>query len=90
MCISGDLLCLHLVCCSAGVGRSGTLMGIDIELQRARQEGIVDPFNLVLVLRRQRNHMVQTEVRVKELRYSQRQALMSAAKRHERASSSAS
>lgn len=38
------------------------MIAIDVELQRSRQEGIVDPFNLVLAMRRQRNHMVQTEV----------------------------
>ena len=47
---------------SAGVGRTGTLICIDVELQRARQEGLVDPFNFTLQMRQQRNHMVQTEV----------------------------
>ena len=47
---------------SAGVGRTGTLICIDVELQRARQEGVVDPFNFTLQMRQQRNHMVQTEV----------------------------
>lgn len=48
--------------CSAGVGRTGTLVTVDVELQRAQKEGMVDPFNYVLQMRQQRNHMVQTEV----------------------------
>ena len=47
---------------SAGVGRTGTLICIDVELQRAKQESVVDPFNFTLQMRHQRNHMVQTEV----------------------------
>lgn len=48
--------------CSAGVGRTGTLITVDVELQRAQKEGVVDPFDYVLQMRQQRNHMVQTEV----------------------------
>ena len=47
---------------SAGVGRTGTFIGLDVELQRADREGVVDPYNLVLHMRDQRNLMVQTEV----------------------------
>ena len=47
---------------SAGVGRTGSLICIDVELQRAKQESVVDPFNFTLQMRHQRNHMVQTEV----------------------------
>ena len=46
---------------SAGVGRTGTLITIDIESQRVQKEKAVDPFNTVTQLRQQRNHMVQTE-----------------------------
>ena len=48
---------------SAGVGRTGTLITIDVELQRAQHDGAIDPFNFVLQMRNARNHMVQTEVR---------------------------
>ena len=47
---------------SAGVGRTGTFIGLDVELQRASGEGVVDPYNFVLHMRDQRNLMVQTEV----------------------------
>ena len=47
---------------SAGVGRTGTFIGLDVELQRANREGVVDPYNFVLHMRDQRNLMVQTEV----------------------------
>ena len=47
---------------SAGVGRTGSLIAIDVELQRAQKEGVLDPFNFLHKLRDQRNHMVQTEV----------------------------
>ena len=47
---------------SAGVGRTGTFIGLDVELQRASREGVVDPYNFVLHMRDQRNLMVQTEV----------------------------
>lgn len=53
----------NVVTCSAGVGRTGTLITVDVELQRAQKEGTVDPFNYVLQMRQKRNHMVQTEVR---------------------------
>ena len=40
-----------LLTSSAGVGRTGTLITIDVELQRAMKEGMVDPFNFVAKLR---------------------------------------
>jgi len=46
---------------SAGVGRTGTLITIDEELQRAECDEYIDAFNYVKRLREQRNYMVQTD-----------------------------
>ena len=51
-----------IFCNSAGVGRTGTLIVVDTELQRARKEHIVDPFGAVMKLRENRSNIVQTEV----------------------------
>ena len=59
--ISKDSNYNSIISCSAGVGRTGTLITIDTELQRADKEKCLDPFNFVNQLREQRNHMVQTE-----------------------------
>ena len=58
VCVQATLL----ISSSAGVGRTGTFIGLDVELQRASREGVVDPYNFVLHMRDQRNLMVQTEV----------------------------
>jgi len=50
---------------SAGVGRTGTFIAIDIEIQRIKHEGLVDVYNSVCRLRFWRNHMVQTVVSYK-------------------------
>ena len=52
---------MHFLC-SAGVGRSGTLIGIDIGLEQAAKEGVVDIAAVVSKLREQRMKMVQTVV----------------------------
>lgn len=47
---------------SAGVGRTGTFITIDSEMQRAEHEGELNPYQFVRQMRENRNHMVQTEV----------------------------
>ena len=51
-----------VVHCSAGVGRTGTFITIDTQLQRIIHEGTLDIFNFVRHLRYCRNYMVQTQV----------------------------
>ncbi|CAH8622284.1 unnamed protein product [Schistosoma rodhaini] len=50
-----------IVHCSAGVGRTGAFILLDILLEQMRHEKAVDVFNTVSRLRAQRNFMVQTE-----------------------------
>ena len=51
-----------LVHCSAGVGRTGTFIAVDIALEQAKKEGVVDIAGIVNRLRKQRMKMVQTLV----------------------------
>lgn len=53
---------LFLICCSAGVGRTGVFITLSIVLERMQYEGVVDVFQAVRILRTQRPAMVQTEV----------------------------
>ena len=48
--------------CSAGVGRTGTLICVDIALEQAAREGVVDIAGIVSKIRKQRMKMVQTTV----------------------------
>lgn len=47
---------------SAGVGRSGTLIAVDMLLQGIQANTDINIFDTVLNLRQQRPNMVQTEV----------------------------
>ena len=51
---------------SAGVGRTGTLIAIDMALTLAPTQGTVDIPQLLTNLRKQRMKMVQTVVRCRE------------------------
>ena len=53
---------LCFVFLSAGVGRTGTFVTLDVMLQRISLEDSVDVFGFVRQMRYQRNFMVQTEV----------------------------
>ena len=55
--------------CSAGVGRSGTLIAIDMVLEQAAQKSVVDIPAIVTKMRRQRMKMVQTSVREADTYY---------------------
>ena len=48
---------------SAGVGRTGTLIAIDIALEQAARQSVVDIPAIVTKMRRQRMKMIQTSVR---------------------------
>uniref|UniRef100_A0A5G2RFV5 Receptor-type tyrosine-protein phosphatase H n=2 Tax=Sus scrofa TaxID=9823 RepID=A0A5G2RFV5_PIG len=50
-----------IVHCSAGVGRTGTLIALDVLLRQLECEGLVGPFSYVRKMRESRPLMVQTE-----------------------------
>jgi cadherin 5 type 2 (VE-cadherin) len=50
-----------VVHCSAGVGRSGTFIALDVLIQQLEQEDVVDVYGVVLRMRLGRVLMVQTE-----------------------------
>ena len=52
-----------VVHCSAGVGRSGTVITIDYCLAQLKADHVIDVRGFVSRMREHRNHMVQTEVR---------------------------
>ncbi|RUS88217.1 hypothetical protein EGW08_004049, partial [Elysia chlorotica] len=49
-----------IIHCSAGVGRTGTYISVDTQLEMAKSEGLIDVFNFVHHMRSQRVNMVQT------------------------------
>ena len=51
-----------LVHCSAGVGRTGSFIAVDIALEQASKECVVDIAGIINRLREQRMKMVQTAV----------------------------
>lgn len=53
-----------LIHCSAGVGRTGTLVALDCLLQQLKEEGQVAIFNTICDLRHQRNFLVQSLVSI--------------------------
>ena len=55
---------LHYILFSAGVGRTGTLIAIDIALAQASIERQVDIPKIIVDMRKQRMKMVQTVVRL--------------------------
>ncbi|XP_014900334.1 receptor-type tyrosine-protein phosphatase H isoform X2 [Poecilia latipinna] len=50
-----------VVHCSAGVGRTGTIIALDVLLQQLQQERAVGINSFVYKMRQHRSHMVQTE-----------------------------
>ena len=54
-----------MFCFSAGVGRTGTFITLDVMLQKISDEDCIDVFAFVRQMRYQRNYMVQTEVNMR-------------------------
>ena len=59
-----------VVHCSAGVGRSGTLIAIDSLMEQLKEEGQISIYKTVCELRHQRNYLVQSVVRIEMNTYS--------------------
>ncbi|KAL5016207.1 hypothetical protein ScPMuIL_005796 [Solemya velum] len=50
----------YIVHCSAGIGRTGTFIGLDFLISQGQGEKRVDVFNAICKMRHQRTHLVQT------------------------------
>ena len=61
--VSSSLCFLPTFLCSAGVGRTGTFITIDMVLQQAEEEGYINIMDTINQLRHKRMKMVQTPVR---------------------------
>ena len=53
---------IHIVGCSAGIGRTGTYIALDMLLRQAEAEGVVNVPDTVNRLRQGRVNMVQNQV----------------------------
>ena len=58
------LVCHVFLCCSAGIGRTGTFIALDSLLDMGQAEGEVDVFGFVSQMRTERMHMIQTQARL--------------------------
>ncbi|XP_049836148.1 phosphatidylinositol phosphatase PTPRQ-like isoform X3 [Schistocerca gregaria] len=80
---------LTVVHCSAGVGRTGTLVALDILLQHIRENKTIDIFGVVYNLRKQRTNMVQSEAQYAYIYRCMRDALANTAyPKHDKTSTS--
>ena len=61
--VDGDAAGPTVVHCSAGVGRTGTFILVDIAMQQLVDVGKTDLLKIVAAMRQQRTGMVQTQVR---------------------------
>ncbi|KAJ8313177.1 hypothetical protein KUTeg_009270 [Tegillarca granosa] len=59
--LTSDLLGPPVVHCSAGIGRTGTFIALDALYRYGKENGLVDIFEYVKVMRKNRMTMVQTE-----------------------------
>ena len=51
-----------LICCSGGIGQTGTFIALDSLLDQGQSDGQVDVFNFVSHMRTERMDMIETQV----------------------------